>query len=110
MIQLYNNLISELENKINPLSLAQMAGEVVTQYTDYEEGVKFLEKVAPKVADHQEAKVLCNVLIAQICLSKLEDQARTKKILDETEKMLDEIDGVTPVHGKFYLLASDLYC
>lgn len=33
-------------------------------------------------------------------LTKLEDQTRTKKILDDTEKMLDEIEGVTPVHGK----------
>ncbi|XP_042878477.1 26S proteasome non-ATPase regulatory subunit 13-like [Penaeus japonicus] len=110
LIQLYNNLIGELENKINPLSLAQMAGEVVAQYSDANEGIKFMEKIAPKVVDHQEAKVLCNVLIAQMCLTKLEDQTRTKKILDETEKMLDEIEGVTPVHGKFYLLASDLYC
>lgn len=110
LIQLYNNLISELENKINPLSLAQMAGEVVTQYADPNEAITFIEKIAPRVVDHQEAKVLCNVLIANITLTRLEDQARTKKILDDTEKMLDEVDGVTAVHGKFYLLASELYC
>ncbi|XP_068211143.1 26S proteasome non-ATPase regulatory subunit 13 [Palaemon carinicauda] len=110
LIQLYSNLIGELENKINPLSLAQMAGEVVAQYTDPNEAITFIEKIAPKVVDHQEAKVLCNVLIANITLSRLEDQARTKKILDETEKMLDEVDGVTAVHGKFYHLASELYC
>ncbi|KAG7163682.1 26S proteasome non-ATPase regulatory subunit 13-like [Homarus americanus] len=110
LIKLYKNLIIELENKINPLSLAQIAGDVITQHTDPNEAITFVEKVAPKVVDHQEARVLCNVLIAQITLSRLEDQVRTKKILDETEKMLDEIDGVTPVHGKFYLLASELYC
>ncbi|XP_071528008.1 26S proteasome non-ATPase regulatory subunit 13 [Panulirus ornatus] len=110
LIKLYSNLIGELENKINPLSLAQIGGEVITQHTDPNEAITFIEKIAPKVVDHQEAKVLCNVLIAQITLTRLEDQARTKKILDETEKMLDEIDGVTPVHGKFYLLASELYC
>ncbi|KAK7068032.1 26S proteasome non-ATPase regulatory subunit 13 [Halocaridina rubra] len=110
LILLYKNLIGELENKINPLSLAQMAGEVVSQYNDPKEAIVFIEKIAPKVVDHQEAKVLCNVLIANITLTRLEDQPRTKKVLDETEKMLDEIDGVTPVHGKFYLLASDLYC
>lgn len=53
-------------NRINPLSLAQMAGEVVAQYADANEGIKFMEKIAPKVVDHQEAKVLCNVLIAQV--------------------------------------------
>lgn len=43
-----------------------MAGEVVAQYADANEGIKFMEKIAPKVVDHQEAKVLCNVLIAQV--------------------------------------------
>ncbi|KAK8379666.1 hypothetical protein O3P69_019567 [Scylla paramamosain] len=110
LISLYTNLIAELENKVNPLSLAQIAGEVITQHADPNEAVTFVERIIPKVRDHQEARVLSNVLIAQVTLSRLEDQARTKKILDETEKLLDEIDGVTPVHGKFYLLASELHC
>lgn len=110
LINLYNNLIAELENKVNPLSLAQIAGEVITQHTDPNEAVTFVERIIPKVRDHQEARVLSNVLIAQVTLTRLEDQAKTKKILDETEKLLDEIDGVTPVHGKFYLLASELHC
>lgn len=110
LITLYNNLICELENKVNPLSLATIAGEVITQHVDPNEAVTFVERIIPKVSDHQEARVLANVLIAQVTLTRLEDQAKTKKILDETEKLLDEIDGVTPVHGKFYLLASELYC
>ncbi|KAK4294755.1 hypothetical protein Pmani_032638 [Petrolisthes manimaculis] len=110
LISLYNNITSELENKINPLSLAEMAGEVMTQYKDPNEAITFIERVSPKVVDHQEARVLCNVLKAQATLKRLEDPARTKKILDDTEKLLDDIDGITPVHAKFYKLASDLYC
>jgi len=110
LIALYTNLISELENKINPLSLAQMAGEVMKQYTDHNEAIEYMEKISPKVTENQEARVLCNIFIARITLNGLEDQVRTKKLLEETEKMLDEIDGVTPVHGKFYSLASDLHC
>ena len=30
-------------------------------------------------------------------------------IIEEAEKTLDEIDGVSPVHSQFYLLCSDLY-
>ena len=33
----------------------------------------------------------------------------TKNIIEEAEKVLDEIEGVNPVHSQFYLLCSDLY-
>ncbi|XP_076054703.1 regulatory particle non-ATPase 9 [Oratosquilla oratoria] len=110
LLDLYNNVVSELENKINPLSLMEIVAEVSTQYKDPNEALTFVEKTAPKVKDHKEAKVLCNVVNAGILLHRIKDQQKTKKMLEETEKMLDEIDGVASVHGKFYLLASDLYC
>ncbi|MCL4122953.1 UNVERIFIED_CONTAM: hypothetical protein GTU68_019477 [Idotea baltica] len=110
LVELYNNLVAELENKVNPLSLTELAGEVITQIKDPNKAISFVEKIAPKVADNQEAKVLCSVLIAQVVLYRLEDRNRTKKILEETEKILDEIDGVTLVHGKFYYLLSELHC
>lgn len=30
-------------------------------------------------------------------------------MIDEVGKLLDDEDGVTPVHGRYYQLASDLY-
>ncbi|KAB7508169.1 26S proteasome non-ATPase regulatory subunit 13 [Armadillidium nasatum] len=110
LVDLYKNLVAELENKLNPLSLAELAGDVITQIKDPNDAITFVEKIQPKVVNHQEAKVLCSVLIAQVVLYRLEDQTRTKNILEETEKLLDEIDGVTSVHGKFYHLLSDLHC
>lgn len=55
--------------RINPLSLAEMAGEVMSQYTDPNEAITFIERVSPKVVDHQEARVLCNVLKAQVSVT-----------------------------------------
>lgn len=55
--------------RINPLSLAEMAGEVMTQYSDPNEAISFIERVSPKVVDHQEARVLCNVLKAQVSVA-----------------------------------------
>ncbi|KAA0187508.1 hypothetical protein HAZT_HAZT001124 [Hyalella azteca] len=110
LLNLYSNLITEMENKINPLSLVELAAAIMKQYSDPKEAIAFVEKIRPKVVDHQESHVYCKVLIAQVTLRQLEDKEATKKLLDETEKMLDEIDGVTPTHGKFYQLASELYC
>lgn len=49
------------------------------------------------------------VLSGQIYLDKLNDLDATKKIIEEVEVTLDNADGVTPVHGRFYLLASQYY-
>lgn len=44
-------------------------------------------------------------------LRQLQDKEATKKVLDETEKMLDEIDGVTPTHGKYvHTYSKFLFC
>lgn len=97
------------ENKINPLSLVEIISHVVGQFEDKREAISFLEKIEAKVKSNNEAVALCKVLAGQILLEKLNDQDGTKKLIDEIEKILDEEDGITTVHGRFYLLASQLY-
>lgn len=82
---------------------------VVDQLKNKEEAIKFLEKTEPKVKSNNEALALCKVLTGQIWLDKLNNQENTKKIIDDVEQMLDNANGVTTVHGRFYLLASRLY-
>lgn len=82
---------------------------VVQQFVDKREAVKFLEAAESKVVKNNEATALCKVLQGQILLDNLNDQVDTKKIIDSVEMMLDNADGVTSVHGRFYLLASRLY-
>ncbi|XP_017888631.1 26S proteasome non-ATPase regulatory subunit 13 [Ceratina calcarata] len=109
LVQLYMNFLSTFENKINPLSLVEILAFVIQQFQDKQEAIKFLEKTEAKVKTNNEATSLCKVLIGQILLEKLNDQERTKKIIEDVETMLDNADGITTVHGRFYLLASRLY-
>ncbi|XP_015588768.1 26S proteasome non-ATPase regulatory subunit 13 [Cephus cinctus] len=109
LVQLYNNFLSTFENKINPLTLVEILAHVVLQFQDKQEAVKFLEKAETKVKGNNEAVALCKVLTGQILLDKLNDQDRAKKIIEDVEVMLDNADGITTVHGRFYLLASRLY-
>ena len=95
--------------RINPLSLVEILAHVIIQIQDKQEAITFLEKTEPKVKSNNEAVALCKVLEGQILLDKLNDQEKTKKIIDEVETMLDNADGITTVHGRFYLLASRLY-
>lgn len=109
LIQLYVHFLSTFENKINPLSLVEILAHVIQQFKDKEEAIKFLNKTEAKVKSNNEAVALCKVLTGQILLDKLNNQEEAKKIIEDVEVMLDNADGVTSVHGRFYLLASRLY-
>lgn len=87
----------------------EILAHVIQQYPDKQEAIKFLEATEPKVTGNNEAVALCKVLAGQILLDKLNDQEKTKKIIEDVEAMLDNADGITTVHGRFYLLASRLY-
>ena len=91
------------------MSLIEILVHVIAQFQDKQEAIKFLEKTEPKVKSNNEALALCKVLAGQILLDMLNDQEKTKKIIEDVEVMLDNADGITTVHGRFYLLASRLY-
>ena len=58
---------------------------------------------------NEEASALVKVLVGNIKLHKYDKRREVQDIIEEVEKMLDAIDGVSPVHSHFYLLSSDLY-
>ncbi|KAG7214137.1 hypothetical protein KM043_001491 [Ampulex compressa] len=109
LVQLYTNFLSTFENKINPLSLVEIVAHVIQQFSDKQEAIKFLDKIEAKVKSSNEAVALCKVLTGQILLDKLNEQEQAKQIIEHVENMLDNADGVTTVHGRFYLLASRFY-
>ena len=79
------------------------------RFTDAQEAIKFIEKIQEKVKMNKEANVLCMVMIGIIKLHKYNELKEVKNIIEEAEKILDEVEGVSPVHSQFYLLCSDLY-
>lgn len=91
------------------MSLVEILANVVEQFQDKKEATVFLEKLETKVKINSDAQNLCKVLAGQIYLEKLNDLDATKKIIEEVEATLDNAEGVTPVHGRFYLLASQYY-
>ncbi|KAL4712099.1 hypothetical protein ACJJTC_010960 [Scirpophaga incertulas] len=109
LIQLYNNFLVTFENKINPLSLIEIVAHIVKQYKDQKDAITFLEKMEAKVKINDEALALCKVLQGQIYLEHLNDLDATEKIIESLEGSLEDADGVTTVHGRFYKLASEYY-
>lgn len=109
LLQLYQNFISSFEMKINPYGLVEILEVVVEHISDKKEAVAFLEKLKDKVKVCDEAVWYTQVLQGNIYLTNLNDLEATKKIIEELREVLEEAGNVTPVHGKYYLLASQYY-
>jgi len=109
LVILYNNFIADFESKLNPLSLVQLAQIVMEQLEEPDEGLNFITKIGEKVKGTTEAYALTRVLVGKIKLDKQDLQKETKAIIDEIDDLLNDVDGISPVHSHYYLLASDLY-
>jgi len=111
LVVLYNNFIGDFESKMNPLSLVQLAMVIVEQIKDPEESKAFVTKIGEigSVKSNSEAFGLTRVLVGKTYLHQQQKQKETKAIIDEVEELLNDVDGVSPVHSHYYLLASDLY-
>ena len=109
LLQLYQNFISSFEMKINPYGLVQILEVLVDHISDKKEAVEFLEKLKEKVKICDEAIWYIQVLQGNLLLTNLNDLQATKKIIEELRDVLEEAGNVTPVHGKYYMLASQYY-
>uniref|UniRef100_A0A3B4C9T9 26S proteasome non-ATPase regulatory subunit 13 n=1 Tax=Pygocentrus nattereri TaxID=42514 RepID=A0A3B4C9T9_PYGNA len=61
-----------------------------------------------KVKVSDEAVILCKTVIGSLKLD-INDLPATKKLIEEVEEMLNNLPGVTSVHGRFYDLSSKYY-
>jgi len=108
LLRLYENFLSDFEHRINPLSLAELCVLVVRQIPDSAQAIEFLEKVKDKVKSSDEARVLCLTSIGIIHLRNKEFPP-VKAIMEECDKTLEDMDGVSTVHGRFYELTSNYH-
>lgn len=109
LLALYHNFICVFETKINPYGLVEILTVVVSHIADKKEAVAFLEKLKDKVKVCDEALWMCKVLQGTIYLEALNELDETKKIIVDLKDILEEAGNVTPVHGKYYMLAANYY-
>ena len=61
-----------------------------------------------KVKMNQDASLLCSILMCRIKLDA-SDLVGVKAILEEVSPLIDAETGVTPIHGRYFQLASDYH-
>lgn len=110
---LYHKFIQSFETKINPVQLMEIIEVITSHLTDQEEALVLLQSFDEKVKTNLEAKTLCKILQAQTIMNKDADKPGglddVEKLIDEIEVLVNDIEGVTAIHSRFYLVASTLY-
>lgn len=106
LLELYENFLSDFEHRINPLSLVELILVVAEEITDHEKAIALYKKTQDKVKNNTEGKVLCMTAMGLLQL-KQSNLDEVKKLIKEAQALLDSLDGVTTVHGRFYDLSSN---
>ncbi|RHZ68367.1 hypothetical protein Glove_295g30 [Diversispora epigaea] len=110
-IPLFQQFISDWENKMNKLKLVTLGLNVVKQFSDYNDALAFLTSLVEKVntSESRDAYVQAVMETAYIKLL-LSDFEGTKSAIDECEKILNGFDSVeTVIHASFYRVCADYY-
>lgn len=106
LIDLYQNLIKDIEDRINPLSLVTLVLFVIRQMNSAPDAIAFLQPLSEKVKYDKEATICIQTAIANL---KIETGAldEAEELLATCNKELDTLDTVTAVHANYYKAAAN---
>jgi len=105
LINFYQQFLCDFEHRVNCLALMEIALIICAQFKNETEALEFLDKMKGIVKGSDEATVLCMTAIGNIKL-KQEKYDDSKLIVKQAQELLDTLDEVTSVHGRFYQLSS----
>lgn len=108
LVEMFENFIADFEHRINMLSLMEIVLYVIKEIKEPETALEFLEREKEKIKNDVEAEVLCMTAIGNIKLQQ-GNMEETKTIVEQARAVLETIDGVTTVHGRFYELCSNYH-
>eukprot|EP00037_Helgoeca_nana_P006301 m.58107 g.58107 ORF g.58107 m.58107 type:complete len:382 (+) comp17189_c0_seq1:21-1166(+) len=108
LTELYEQVIRDVEDRINPLSLIKMVNVVIGQIEDPAAALLFIEPLGNKIKTDNAASISLKTMTASLN-TRLGNYAEATKVLEECESQLDELQGVTPVHANYYKVSAELY-
>jgi len=105
LVTFYQQFLCDFEHRINCLALMEIALIICAQIQRETDALEFLDKMKGIIKSSDEATVLCMTAIGNIKL-KQEKYDESKQIVKQAQELLDTLDEVTSVHGRFYQLSS----
>ncbi|EJD73702.1 hypothetical protein LOAG_18889 [Loa loa] len=110
----YDNFINEFEHRINPLQLVEIIIPVAKSIfvKNRDAAFTFLNKIERTISKDKQAVVRVRTGQIELRLMHKDSKDRcvdiqiVRKMIEETQALLDELPGVTLVHGPFYKVSS----
>ena len=112
--EFYDSFVSDLEFRINLLQLAEVVMPIARQIfqSDRQAALDFLQKVKDTVKKDKQAVIRISSGIIELMLANKDakgaviDITEVRQLIEETQKEVDDLVGVTPVHAPFYKVSS----
>lgn len=110
LLNVYKKYVQPIENKFNPYALVEIISYAIPFFTEPTEALTFLESLESKFKDNVEALIFIKVLKGEVLLDEQKNQNDCLLLITELEKLLSDLDVMSPVQSRYYLFASNLYC
>jgi 26S proteasome regulatory subunit N9 len=112
--EFYDNFITDLEFRINLLDLAEIVMPIARKVfeTNKQAAFDFLKKIQTNVKKDKQANIRVTSGLIELHLNNKDDKgscvdiAEIRSMIEETQKEVDELVGVTPVHAPFYKVSA----
>jgi 26S proteasome regulatory subunit N9 len=112
--EFFDNFISDLEFRINLLHLTEIVMPIARKVfqTDKQAAFDFLKKIQTNVKKDKQATIRITSGLIELYLNNKDangccvDIAEIRSMIEETQKEVDDLVGVTPVHAPFYKVSA----
>eukprot|EP01095_Lingulamoeba_sp_RSL-Kostka_P016540 TRINITY_DN813_c0_g1_i2.p1 TRINITY_DN813_c0_g1~~TRINITY_DN813_c0_g1_i2.p1 ORF type:complete len:388 (-),score=128.42 TRINITY_DN813_c0_g1_i2:120-1283(-) len=106
LLAIYEQFISNFQEKIKDLSLIQMIVKISKQVDDVKERITFLQK-SENVKERDQASYVFLICKMGILYLEVEDYDKCKQIFDEAEDILEQLSGIDPtVHASYHYFSA----
>lgn len=107
LVELYHNLIKDLEDRINPFTLVKLIYSVIAQIPDPADAIDLLGPIKEKIKHDVTATISIGTIVASLNMAQ-GNLKEAKQMLDDCNEQLEKLPGVSPVHGDYYKASSYL--
>mmetsp|Transcript_18359 Transcript_18359/g.51454 ORF Transcript_18359/g.51454 Transcript_18359/m.51454 type:complete len:389 (-) Transcript_18359:270-1436(-) len=114
LIQLYDNFVAEIAQKINLLKLAHMITAVAKRYTDLQQACAFIEKEVEKLKEAKQPRSQQPILYLQMQVAQYKLQmgelTSCRDAIQDGKTRLEELEDVDPsVNASVHYVRSQYY-
>lgn len=106
LLEFCSKFLQSLFDRLNPLSYTQVALLAVSEITSAEETEAYLQAVQKRVEKDTLANICALTALAEYYVA-LGDLNTAKTTLDSARTLVEQLDGVSPMHANFYRVSAE---